>query len=236
MVDEKSLKRKRFWIIFVVFFLSLLFWYQVKENERADRKVSLENQILFFRDLYRIDVPKEYFAGKGENRIRVKAAYPGMVGYSRKTIHRFVTKLPSQSDGLFITLRRVAFSTDEKDRFKNKNDPGRFYIESKISRFSSIKQHPLPEGIEESEWITRHTMQAFKSMGRYSGVFLIRQENGRISSITCLTISCTGKTTWKGDFLIEYSFKKKHFNKMVDLDRSIYALITDFNPRPKFIK
>ncbi|QPJ64613.1 MAG: hypothetical protein G3M78_04090 [Candidatus Nitrohelix vancouverensis] len=225
-------KRKSFWIIFMIFILALLYWNFLKEKEQAERQAYLDSQVFFFRDLYHIDVPKEYLWGIEGNKVRLRAAYPGMVPFTKETAHRFATKLPSESDRVSITLENVPPSNDPKDLFNNKNNPGRYTTENTIPRFPSIKKHPLPDGIKESDKITRYTRQTFESMDRYSGTFVITQDNDRLSTVTCILLSCIGKTTWNGDFKIEYMYLKKHFNNMVSLDESVFNLITSFNPKP----
>lgn len=200
--------------------------------ENNEKKNMVEELILYSpegekKPLYKLSIPSNYIISDAEKgKALIKAAYPGMVGFSPEIKHRF-----HNEDGTWgPDLVRVFFSVqpdyDGDDRKnKNRNDTRRFYLESLLRR-PEIKLIKTPENIFQKEKIKTYARHQDKQK-----TYVITQESGRVSIITCPYENlCKGRTDWNGKFSISYSLSINHLENVVDLDKSLTELFNMFNP------
>jgi len=184
------------------------------------------------KPLYKLFIPSEYktiYVDNTKTHVTLKAAYPGMVGFSPEIKHRFYTERGTWGPdrvNIFISLYPEYENPDRE--FRNRNDAGRFALES-LSRNPNFKPVPTPETIKQPEKI--RTFQNTGSHRQDSNTYVITQSDGRMSLVSCrLTEVCKSSTTWEGKIAVTYQFLINNFENMVDLDHSVVELLNTFNP------
>lgn len=161
----------------------------------------------------------------------VRAEYPRTSSPSgQNKLGYYNPKTSNPNDVVKIYIHNANSSTFVEKDIKYPNDLGRVFLERILRDREITKQVPITESMEEVEKIVK-----YKSEKRERFVeaeqFVITHEDRRISVITCHTgKNCTGWTTWKGLLGISYEKKNMDRNKMVDLDRSVVALVDSFKP------
>ena len=152
-----------------------------------------------------------------------------MIAFSPEVKHRFYKENGTWSEDMVRIFIGISDIPEESSGDNpNKNDLGRYILEQRLSN-QNIRLLPNPSGINQSNHV--------KTYGRNNvpdGItYVITQNDGRISSVTCTLESiCKGNTGWSGEFFVTYQFSKIHFNEMVDVDKSVINLLDSFNPTP----
>ncbi|MEC7823830.1 MAG: hypothetical protein VYD12_04800 [Pseudomonadota bacterium] len=218
--------------ILLVISISCMLLGCTQEDSLPVKKVTLFSATKEKIPLYELSIPREYVAYDANNRGRtalIKTAYPGMIAFSPEVKHRFYKENGTWSEDMVRIFIGISDIPEESSGDNpNKNDLGRYILEQRLSN-QNIRLLPNPSGINQSNHV--------KTYGRNNvpdGItYVITQNDGRISSVTCTLESiCKGNTGWSGEFFVTYQFSKIHFNEMVDVDKSVINLLDSFNPTP----
>ena len=233
----RSQMRARITIWLVVFTVCSISACGNAENSNIseDNSEVIKEIILYSPDkekipLYKLFTPSEYKASDGKNGlVSIRAAYPGMVAFSPEIKHRFYDENGAFGPDLVRIFLSLSSESESSDReFRNRNDAGRFALES-FSRNPNVKPVPTPETIKQPEKI--RTFQNTGSHLQDDHTYVITQGGGRISLVTCfMKMGCRAFTTWEGKIRVLYQFMRNDFENMVDLDQSVVELLDKLKP------
>lgn len=185
---------------------------------------------------YKFQIPKGYFERRYKPRkerlIFINALYPEMVYRTIKNEHRFK---PNNSNDYI----RIIFSIiPTKWEFKQPNYLSHPAVkpiieaeqeERRKKNEEKIEKIFTPETIEKSEKVKTIRWPKGDS---FDYKYFLSHKGKPNSEVDCPNWAgrCSGKVIWDKNLKIRYTFSKKHFNKMVDVDRAIISLIESFNP------
>jgi hypothetical protein len=197
------------------------------DREAARGPVEIEFAAVGDGPALRLEVPKGFLLHRDASSALLRAAYPGMVPYSRDLRGRFYDDRGLWSQDLvFIRLgRQPSLPGDEDLAFPNRNDLGRFVFVNSIQRRlrPAASSDPLPASDRVTRYVGPHEHDT-----RY-----VLEQEGRLGVVWCpFETRCKGKTTWEGVLYVDYHFGRTHFPEVLDLDRSIFALVSSFSPEP----
>jgi hypothetical protein len=191
-------------------------------------------RVFVFQDVkskvYKLEIPNKYRPHEFEGQISLLTAFPGMIGYSPEMRHRFFNENNTYAaDQVDIRLKMLRIFSKDGKVIGDQNDLGASIKRNYMSK-PRYKEIPLIQNFKEPKKITRYVTPADTNTDFRS--YVITHEDRRVSFVSCIIRdACKGKTTWKGDFGITYLISRKHLDNIVDLDRSVIALIEKFKPK-----
>ena len=185
--------------------------------------------------IHRLQIAKAYIrsakVSDNGSTIRLNAVYPGMLGFSRDIRKRFSRKIAEGGgDKVEIVIRKKAIKRVNSQDSLNPNDLGNAVLTNRLLHYpNSYPRAPLTEEIEGANLIKKYKHIHHKD---HEGEYELTAEDQRKTVVTCTgKMVCRANTTWKGELGIFYRFNRKHFQKMIDLDRSVVALVDSFKPK-----